>query len=184
MASEKISEAKKERAIIHLGSYPCDIDNHYQPELELRGAVPATRCALGSALEEHFFAAGPELQALQAEWETLQNPRYRNRTERLSFEHRARVAQPGGRRHDHRKRQGVVHIWMAHHFFAFEPRKLLFSNGQQTLGRRDPVGHGGQSYLSCQEGGRGRLPLFVDGTRNSSSIEAQHYSYRLSRWRI
>jgi acetolactate synthase-1/2/3 large subunit len=29
---------------------------------------------------------------------------------------------------------GSVHIWMARHFFAFEPRKLLFSNGQQTLG--------------------------------------------------
>jgi acetolactate synthase-1/2/3 large subunit len=29
---------------------------------------------------------------------------------------------------------GSHHIWMARHFFEFEPRKLLFSNGQQTLG--------------------------------------------------
>ena len=29
---------------------------------------------------------------------------------------------------------GSMHIWMARHFFEFEPRKLLFSNGQQTLG--------------------------------------------------
>jgi len=29
---------------------------------------------------------------------------------------------------------GSHHIWMARHFFEFEPRKQLFSNGQQTLG--------------------------------------------------
>jgi acetolactate synthase-1/2/3 large subunit len=29
---------------------------------------------------------------------------------------------------------GSHHIWMARHFFEYEPRRLLFSNGQQTLG--------------------------------------------------
>ncbi len=29
---------------------------------------------------------------------------------------------------------GSVYIWMARHFFVFNPRQLLFSNGQQTLG--------------------------------------------------
>ena len=29
---------------------------------------------------------------------------------------------------------GSHHIWMARHFLEYEPRKLLFSDGQQTLG--------------------------------------------------
>jgi acetolactate synthase-1/2/3 large subunit len=29
---------------------------------------------------------------------------------------------------------GSHHIWNARHFFEFQPRRLLFSNGQQTLG--------------------------------------------------
>jgi acetolactate synthase I/II/III large subunit len=66
----------KGRAIIHLDSLPCDIDNHYQPELELRGGVPETVFALASALEERSFAADPELQAIQAEWKALQNRRF------------------------------------------------------------------------------------------------------------
>src|SRR6516225_5677400 len=32
----------KGRAIIHLDSYPCDVDNRYQPKLELRGGVAET----------------------------------------------------------------------------------------------------------------------------------------------
>ena len=62
----------KARAIIHLDSLACDIDNHYEPELELRGAVPETVRALASMLEEHSFVAGPELQTVQAEWNALQ----------------------------------------------------------------------------------------------------------------
>ena len=54
----------KTRTIIHLDSYPSDIDNNYEPELELRGAVPETVRALTSSLEEHSFAASPELQAI------------------------------------------------------------------------------------------------------------------------
>lgn len=33
---------RKARTIIHLDGYPRDIDSHYEPELELRGAVPET----------------------------------------------------------------------------------------------------------------------------------------------
>jgi acetolactate synthase-1/2/3 large subunit len=29
---------------------------------------------------------------------------------------------------------GSNYVWMARHFRTFEPRRLLFSNGQQTLG--------------------------------------------------
>jgi acetolactate synthase-1/2/3 large subunit len=125
----------KVRAIIHLDGSPCDIDNHYQPELELRGAIPATVCALTSALDEHLFAAGPALQAIQAEWNALQNPpvpKSNGSVHPLSIvlALRSLVDDDTVIAND----MGSVHIWMARHFFAFEPRKLLFTNGQQTLG--------------------------------------------------
>jgi acetolactate synthase I/II/III large subunit len=125
----------KERAIIHLDNYPCDIDNHYQPELELSGAIPDTIDGLASALEERSFTAGPELQAIQAEWELLQNPpvpKSNGLIHPLSIVMglRSLVDDDTIVAND----MGSIHIWMARHFFAFEPRKLLFSNGQQTLG--------------------------------------------------
>jgi acetolactate synthase-1/2/3 large subunit len=125
----------KTRTIIHLDSSPCDIDNRYQPELELRGAIPATLCALASALEEHSFAAGPELQTIQAEWKALQNPpapKSNGSVHPLGIvlALRSLVDDDTVIASD----MGSHHIWMARHFFEFEPRKLLFSNGQQTLG--------------------------------------------------
>ena len=125
----------KARAIIHLDSLACDIDNHYEPELELRGAVPETVRALASALEERSFAANPELQAIQAESKALQNPpapKSEGSVHPLStvLALRSLVDDDTIVACD----MGSNHIWMARHFFEFEPRKLLFSNGQQTLG--------------------------------------------------
>jgi len=125
----------KARAIIHLDSYPCDIDNRYQPELELCGAVPETVSALASMLPQQSFAAGPELQAIQAEWKALQNPSVPKSSAAVHplsivLGLRSLVDDDTIVACD----MGSVHIWMARHFFEFEPRKLLFSNGQQTLG--------------------------------------------------
>ena len=125
----------KPRAIIHLDSSACDIDNHYQPELELRGGVSNTVCELASALEEQPFTAGPELQAIQLEWKALQNPPVPKSDGsvhplNIVLALRSLVDDDTVIATD----MGSVHIWMARHFFAFEPRKLLFSNGQQTLG--------------------------------------------------
>ena len=125
----------KARTIIHLDSYPCDIDNHYEPEVELRGAIPTTVSALSAMLPEQSFAADPELQATKAEWNALQNPpvpKSNGAVHPLSIvlALRSLVDDDTIVACD----MGSVHIWMARHFFEFEPRKLLFSNGQQTLG--------------------------------------------------
>jgi len=125
----------KARTLIHLDSYPCDIDNHYQPELELRGAVPETLSALASMLPKQSFSAGPELQAIQAESRALLDPpapKSNGLTHPLSIvlALRSLVDDDTIVTCD----MGSNHIWMARHFFEFEPRKLLFSNGQQTLG--------------------------------------------------
>jgi acetolactate synthase-1/2/3 large subunit len=123
------------RTIIHLDAYPCDIDNHYQPELELRGAVPETVRALAAMLQEQSFTEGPELQAIHAESKALLDPpapKANGSIHPLSIVLALRnlvdddtiIASD----------MGSHHIWMARHFFEFEPRKLLFTNGQQTLG--------------------------------------------------
>jgi len=125
----------KAKTIIHLDNYPCDIDNHYQPELELCGAVPETVCALASMLQEQSFVGGPELQTLHAEWKALFDPpapKSNGLIHPLSIvlALRSLVDDDTIIASD----MGSHHIWMARHFFEFEPRKLLFSNGQQTLG--------------------------------------------------
>ena len=125
----------KARTIIHLDNYPCDIDNHYQPELELRGALADTVCALASMLQDRSFARGPELQAIHAESKALLDPpapKSNGLIHPLSIVLglRSLVDDDTIIASD----MGSHHIWMARHFFEFEPRKLLFSNGQQTLG--------------------------------------------------
>ena len=125
----------KARTIIHLDNYPCDIDNHYQPELELRGALADPVFALASMLQERSFARGPELQAIHAESKALLDPpapKSNGLIHPLSIVLglRSLVDDDTIIASD----MGSHHIWMARHFFEFEPRKLLFSNGQQTLG--------------------------------------------------
>jgi acetolactate synthase-1/2/3 large subunit len=187
----------KARAIIHLDGSPCDIDNHYQPELELRGAVPETVSALASALEEQSFTAGPELQAIRAEWNALQNPpapKSNGSAHPLSIVLALRnlVDDDTVVACD----MGSVHIWMARHFFAFEPRKLLFTNGQQTLGVGVPwamaaslayparkavavVGDGGFLYSSMELETAVRLKLnmtvivFRDGGYNMVAFQQE-----------
>jgi len=125
----------KARIIIHLDNYPCDIDNHYQPELELRGALADTVFALASMLQEQSFARGPDLQAIHVESKALLDPpapKSNGLIHPLSIVLglRSLVDDDTIIASD----MGSHHIWMARHFFEFEPRKLLFSNGQQTLG--------------------------------------------------
>jgi len=194
----------KARTIIHLDNYPCDIDNHYQPEVELCGAVPETVSALGSMLEERSFTADPELQAIQAESKALQNPpvpKSNGLVHPLSIvvALRSLVDDDTIVAND----MGSIHIWMARHFFAFEPRKLLFSNGQQTLGVGIPwamaasltypakkvvavVGDGGYLYSSMELETAVREKLnvtvivFRDGSYNMVAFQQERLFGRTS----
>jgi len=187
----------KGRAIIHLDSSPCDIDNHYQPQLELRGAIPETACALASALEEHSFVLGPELQTIQTESKALQNPPVPKSNG--SVHPLSTVLALRGLVDDDTvvaSDMGSHHIWLARHFFEFEPRKLLFSNGQQTLGVGIPwamaasltypakkvvavVGDGGFLYSSMELETAVRLKLnitvivFRDGGYNMVAFQQE-----------
>jgi acetolactate synthase I/II/III large subunit len=194
----------KARTIIHLDSYPCDIDNHYQPEFELSGGVPESVNVLASMLDGRSFTTDSELQAIQAEWKALQNPpvpKSNGLVHPLSIVLGLRslldddtvVASD----------MGSIHIWMARHFFAFEPRKLLFSNGQQTLGVGIPwgmaasltypakkvvsvVGDGGYLYSSMELETAVRLKLnltvivFRDGSYNMVAFQQERIYGRTS----
>jgi acetolactate synthase-1/2/3 large subunit len=127
--------AGKRASIIHIDDYPCDIDNHYEPEIELVGSVEETISALSAALKQRTFTPSAELRSIQAEWQALQNPPARNSDGSVHplsvvLALRSLVDDDTIVASD----MGSHHIWMARHFFEFEPRKLLFSNGQQTLG--------------------------------------------------
>ncbi len=127
------------RPVVHIDSVPADIDNHYQPTLELRGNIAATLTALTDSL------AGLALtDDYRAEIATQRNAL-------ADIDVAARNHIPDGPGLNPvavvlRLREelddtatitcdiGSVYIYMARHFRVYEPRRLLFSNGQQTLG--------------------------------------------------
>jgi acetolactate synthase I/II/III large subunit len=127
------------RTVVHIDSMPAEIDNTYQPTLELRGNVAATLTALTTSL------AGLTLSTnYQAEIDAQRNAL-------ADIDIAAQNHDPDGPGLDPvavvlRLREelnddatiacdvGSVYIYMARHFRVYEPRRLLFSNGQQTLG--------------------------------------------------
>ncbi|MGB8389904.1 acetolactate synthase AlsS [Mycobacterium sp.] len=127
------------RTVIHIDSVPADIDNNYQPTLELLGSVAATLAALTDNL------AGLTLT------NDYQTEIARQRKALADIDIAALDNTPDGPGLDPaavvlRLRKeldddttiacdiGSVYIYMARHFRVYEPRRLLFSNGQQTLG--------------------------------------------------
>ncbi|MFE7127095.1 acetolactate synthase AlsS [Streptomyces sp. NPDC057617] len=127
------------RTVVHIDALPAAIDNHYEPALELRGTVAATLTELTGRL------------AGVAPSESFKDEIALRQRELAEVDERARAAVPTGAGLnpaavvlDLRDALtddatvtcdiGSVYIYMARHFRAYEPRHLLFSNGQQTLG--------------------------------------------------
>lgn len=128
-------------SIIHVDNAPCQIANHYIPSVELCGGIPQNILALGERLGKRVLTLTPTLLSVKTEWNALQVPTTATDNalvQPLDFvlELRKRVDDSTIIASD----MGSHHIWMARHFFEFEPRKLLFSNGQQTLGVGIPWG--------------------------------------------
>jgi acetolactate synthase I/II/III large subunit len=127
------------RTVVHIDSIPAEIDNNYQPTLELRGDIAATLAGLTENLAGFTLTTD-----YQAEIET-------QRKALADIDIAARNHRPDGPGLDPvsvvlalREQLGddatiacdigSVYIYMARHFRVYEPRRLLFSNGQQTLG--------------------------------------------------
>lgn len=132
-----------DRDVVHIDTVPATIDNNYQPTLELRGDIADTVDAIRNALVGHDLRRNPGSEEA------------RDRLDEVDSEARRLRARPGTVNPAAavlRMREvldplatvtcdiGSVYIHMARHFRVHEPRRLLFSNGQQTLGVGLPWG--------------------------------------------
>jgi acetolactate synthase-1/2/3 large subunit len=128
-----------ERTVVHIDSLPADVDNNYRPAMELRGNVAATLTGLtdtllGLTLTDDYRAK----IAIQRNALThMVNTARGHAPEGAGLDPVAVVLRLRDELDDTATIAcdiGSVYIFMARHFRVYEPRRLLFSNGQQTLG--------------------------------------------------
>ncbi|QHF21225.1 acetolactate synthase AlsS [Rathayibacter sp. VKM Ac-2762] len=134
-----------DRRIVHIDSVDAPLDNHYLPALELKGDLAQTVAALT-----------PLVSGLQLDEDAADRvARHRSELERIDDAARTAEAAPGTvdparlvlLMRDLLSDDATVacdigsnYIFMARHFRVYEPKHLLFSNGQQTLGVSFPWG--------------------------------------------
>ncbi|HUC18930.1 MAG TPA: acetolactate synthase AlsS [Acetobacteraceae bacterium] len=132
-----IWNGKSKRKIIHIDIQAADLDNCYQPYVELIGNIAATLQSLTSQIRRSGRAA---LSSAILD---------------LIIEERNRLASDSAVRGGHPIHplrlvyelqhflssdvtvcldMGSFHLWIARHLYSFRPRQVLITNGQQTLG--------------------------------------------------
>jgi acetolactate synthase-1/2/3 large subunit len=127
------------RTLIHLDEMPADIDNHYQPTLELRGDIAATLSELTRALTGLRLDGAVRKRVAEqraALWSIDDEARHRPQTD-VGVNPAAIVLKLRDLLGDDATVScdvGSHYIYMARHFRVYQPRRLLFSDGQQTLG--------------------------------------------------
>jgi acetolactate synthase I/II/III large subunit len=127
------------RTLIHIDEMPADIDNHYQPTRELRGDIAATlteltRLLSGLRLNDTVSARIAEQRAELLNID--EDARNRPQTS-IGVNPAALVLKIRDLIDDDATIAcdiGSHYIYMARHFRVYRPRRLLFSDGQQTLG--------------------------------------------------
>jgi acetolactate synthase I/II/III large subunit len=125
--------------VIHIDEIPADIDNQYQPTCELRGDIAATLTALipplsGLRLSDSMNAGIAEQRAALLNIDA--EARNRPQTD-IGLNPAAVVLKIRDLIDDDATIAcdiGSHYIYMARHFRVYQPRRLLFSDGQQTLG--------------------------------------------------
>lgn len=135
-----IWNTRSDRKIIHLDAIPADLDNSYQPDLELRGDIAQTLEILAAELD------GLQLpEAAQQEISVQREALSAYETQARSMEDTELGVHPGHLAYVIRDLIpddkttvaadiGSHSIYLARYLRTYEPRTLLFSNGQQTLG--------------------------------------------------
>lgn len=126
-----------DRTIIHLDDHQADIDHDYQPTCELVGDIALTVDSIADRLPKLILSTKSEaiLDHLRAKLskqaeipnrdsQGLVHPLQVIRTLRSLIDDETTVTCD----------VGSHYIWMARCFRSYEPRRLLFSNGMQTLG--------------------------------------------------
>ncbi|MDQ0929515.1 acetolactate synthase-1/2/3 large subunit [Bacillus atrophaeus] len=133
----KFWNVKGDRTIIHLDEIQADIDHAYQPELELIGDIASTvphieHDALKVDIEKRDQMMLSELKDMLNESEQAPAEQKKDRVHPLHIikELRSAIDDNVTVTCD----IGSHGIWMSRYFRAYEPLKLLISNGMQTLG--------------------------------------------------
>lgn len=139
----KAWNANSEHEIVHIDDIRSDIDHYYQPVTELVGNIALTLDLLnakfdGLELSEDSLAILENLHGKLEERDIppvdkdtdLVHPLHVIQTLRSMIDDNVTVTVD----------VGSHYIWMARHFRSYEPRRLLFSNGMQTLGVALPWG--------------------------------------------
>jgi len=127
------------RTLIHIDEMPADIDNHYQPTLELRGDIAATLTELTRELTGLRLDRGVSVRIAEQRAALLnidEEARSRPQTD-IGLNPAAVVLKIRDLIDDDATVAcdvGSHYIYMARHFRVYRPRRLLFSDGQQTLG--------------------------------------------------
>jgi catabolic acetolactate synthase len=125
--------------IVHVDYTSCEFGSHYHPDIELLGSVRETIRALAAEVSHVNSPDGDEFcQRLQQDAkdqiESMQSTKAASsdRVHPLQFVAalQARVSPSTTVTCD----VGTVYIYIMRHFRAYQPRRLLCSNGQQTLG--------------------------------------------------
>ena len=128
--------ANKTRKIIHIDILPADLDNDYQPYVELTGNIAQTLDAKSPkikrghtrALSDDFLAAiAAERKPLSDEAGKLSGTPIHPL--RLVHELKEFLTPDTTVCLD----MGSFHLWLARHLYSFRPRQVLISNGQQIL---------------------------------------------------
>lgn len=128
--------------LIHIDCVPADIDRNYRPDVELLGDASATLRALTGLVKECARAGQADLLAEIHKERTGRAAESARRTGtpvhplRLVHELQGFLDEGAILCSD----MGSFHIWMARHLIAHQPRQILISNGQQTLGVALPWG--------------------------------------------
>ncbi len=127
------------RTVLHIDSVPAAIDNNYQPACELLGNVAATLSALtdnliGIILTDDYRAEIARQRKALADIDTVASQRAPGGPGLNPVAVVLRLREALGDDATITCDVGSVYIYMARHFRVYEPRRLLFSNGQQTLG--------------------------------------------------
>jgi acetolactate synthase-1/2/3 large subunit len=133
---ESLWNRDKRRTIIHIDNVLSDVDVDYKATIEITGDIAASLALLSEKITpQERFTKSPLLETVRRELEEI----------------RARgVAQGGTPLHPLRiiselqpfvtddltmaLDMGSFHIWHARYLYSFQPRQMLISNGQQTLG--------------------------------------------------
>ncbi len=127
------------RPLIHIDEIPADIDNHYQPTCELRGDIAATLTALtgpltglrlNDAVSTDIAEHRAALREIDDETRTRPPAGSGLNPVALVLKIRDLIDDDATIACD----VGSHYIYMARHFRVYQPRRLLFSDGQQTLG--------------------------------------------------